>query len=302
MSAAGSTNTDAGAGSVSAPTAVRQGNRMNAAEALHQGNLEQALALLQDQVRSNPSEVGHRTFLFQLLALLGQWARALNQLRVAGELDAGTLAMVQTYREALQCEVFRTEVFAGTRTPLIFGDPKPWIALLLQAQRLLADGAVAQAAEVRAEALEQAPTTAGDIDGAAFEWITDGDSRLGPMLELIVNGRYYWVPFDRVREIRLDAPEDLRDLVWMPAQMTWANGGQAVALIPSRYPGSERSADPDILRARKTEWIEQAPDTFVGAGQRMLFTDQGEYALFDIRIVTLKPSADEDEQAEAGLA
>jgi type VI secretion system protein ImpE len=265
---------------------------MNAAEALREGNLEQALALLQDQVRGNPSEAKHRTFLFQLLALLGQWDRALKQLRVAGELDAGTLAMVQTYREALQCEVFRAEVFAGKRTPLIFGEPKPWIALLLEAQRLLADGALSQAAGVRAKALEQAPTTAGDIDGSAFQWITDGDSRLGPMLELIINTRYYWVPYDRIREIRFEPPEDLRDLIWMPAQMTWANGGQTVALIPSRYPGSEQSDDSDIVRARKTAWQEPIADTFIGSGQRMLFTDQGEFALFDIRVLTLDTADD----------
>jgi hypothetical protein len=34
----------------------------------------------------------------------------------------------------------------------------------------------------------------------------------------------------------------------------------------------------------------------------MLFTDQGEYALFDIRVLTLEPSADDDETAEADLA
>ncbi|NBC12505.1 MAG: virulence protein SciE type [Gammaproteobacteria bacterium] len=275
---------------------------MRADQALREGNLEQALASLQDQVRSNPADPKHRTFLFQLLALLGQWDRALNQLKVAGELDAGALAMVQTYREALQCEVFRAEVFAGKRTPLIFDEPKRWIALLLEAQRLLADGAVTQSAEVRAEALEQAPATAGDIDGASFDWIIDGDSRLGPMLEVIINGRYYWVPFDRIQEIRLDPPEDLRDLVWMPAQMTWANGGQTVALIPSRYPGSETSGDADIARARKTEWLEQPSDTFLGSGQRMLFTDQAEYALFDIRVVTLRPGTAEDAPVEADLA
>ena len=39
-------------------------------------------------------------FLFQLLAVQGQWDRALTQLNMAGEMDAAHLAMVQTYREA----------------------------------------------------------------------------------------------------------------------------------------------------------------------------------------------------------
>ena len=275
---------------------------MLAEDALRAGHLDDALKLLQERVRSDPAEVKHRIFLFQLLALLGAWGRALNQLKVAGELDAGTLAMVQTYREALRCEVFRAEVFAGKRTPLVFGDPARWIALLIEAQRLIADGAIAQAADLRAEALDLAPATPGNIDDAPFGWVTDGDSRLGPMLELIVNGNYYWVPFERIRSIQFEPPADLRDLVWSPAQVTWANGGQTVALIPSRYPGSEQAADTDIVRARKTEWTDLGSDIFLGSGQRMLFTDQGEYALFDIRSLTLDPSGDAGAAAEAELA
>jgi type VI secretion system protein ImpE len=274
---------------------------MNASDALREGSLEQALALLQDQVRGNPAEVKHRTFLFQLLALLGQWDRAMTQLNVAGELDAGTLAMVQTYREALRCEVLRAEIFAGKRTPLVFGKPQAWMALLIEAQRLVAEGAFAQAADVRGKALEEAPATPGEVDGTPFEWITDGDTRLGPVLEVIVNGRYYWAPFDRIAEVQLDKPEDLRDLVWMPAHLTWTNGGQTVALIPNRYPGSESAADVDLVRARKTEWVEHPGDTFIGLGQRMLFTDQGEYALMDLRHLILRPTMDEaDAGVEAG--
>ena len=39
-------------------------------------------------------------------------------------------------------------------------------------------------------------------EDSAFEWIADADDRLGPVLEAIVNGRYYWVPFERVRRIQ----------------------------------------------------------------------------------------------------
>ena len=42
-------------------------------------------------------------------------------------MDAGTLAMVSTYREALQCEAVREAVFAGKTTPMVYGVPQPWI-------------------------------------------------------------------------------------------------------------------------------------------------------------------------------
>ena len=83
-------------------------------------------------------------------------------------------------------------------------------------------------------ALEAAPVTSGAIDGHKFEWIADADSRLGPIIEVIINGRYTWVPFNNVSKIEVEKPVDLRDLVWLPANFTWTNGGQLVALIPTR--------------------------------------------------------------------
>ncbi|HYN78263.1 MAG TPA: type VI secretion system accessory protein TagJ [Lamprocystis sp. (in: g-proteobacteria)] len=258
------------------------------------GDPEAALRQLQEQVRKEPANASLRVYLFQLLALMGQWDRALNQLTVSGELDAANLAMVQIYREALRCEALRAEIFDGRRSPLVFGEPDEWFALLLEAQRLVAQGAGEQARALRERALEGAPATPGTIDGTPFEWIMDGDNRLGPVLEAIINGRYYWIPFQRIRSIRLEKPEDLRDLVWMPGHFTWANGGESVGLVPTRYPGSEASADAQLRGARRTEWLEQAGETFIGLGQRMFFTDVGEYPLMDIRAVLFDGSPDAD--------
>jgi type VI secretion system protein ImpE len=257
-------------------------------DSLREGSLDETLRALQDQVRRRPADAKLRIFLFQLLALMGQWERAMTQLKVAGELDAGALALVQTYREALQCEALRADIFAGTRSPLVLGEPEEWLALLMESLRLSAQGAGEQAQSTRKRALEAAPATTGTIDGTPFEWIMDGDSRLGPVLEAIVNGRYYWVAFHRIRSIRLEEPEDLRDLIWMPAYFTWANGGEAAGLIPTRYPGSESSPDTDIRRSRRTEWIAEGADTYTGLGQRMFFTDAGEYPLMDVRIIELQ--------------
>ena len=61
--------------------------------------------------------------------------------------------------------------------------------------------------------------------------------------------------------------------------LTCANGGETVALIPTRYPGLGGSRR--IRRcamARRTEWTERPGGAFVGLGQRMLATDAGEHA------------------------
>jgi type VI secretion system protein ImpE len=270
---------------------------MNALELLRRGDVDQALVELQNELRKDPSNFKGRVFLFQLLAVTGQWDRALTQLNVAGEMDAAALAMVQTYREALRCEAFRQQVFAGKRVPVVFGQPQAWVAHLVESFRLLAEGKVAESQPLRDKAYESAPARAGTItvgerEEERFEWIADADPRFGPVLEGIINGRYYWIPFESVRALHVDPPEDLRDVVWMPAHFEWTNGGETVALLPTRYAGSESSPDPQIRLGRKTDWSETGPNLFVGIGQRMLATDAGEYALMEIRkIVFDEPSA-----------
>lgn len=251
---------------------------MAAEDCLRAGNLEESLTQLEGQIRKKPADPKLRVFLFQLLAVLGRWERAAKQLNVLTDLDPATIAMVQTYGPALQCEGVRAEVFAGKRAPLIFGEPEQWMALLLNALQLTGEGKFAEAAATRQQALELAPTTSGTIDGNAFEWIADADSRLGPMLEAVVNGRYQWIPFHRIKNLRVETPVDLRDLVWTPAYLTVATGGEIVALIPTRYPGSE-DGDDALRMAKKTEWVEKDADTFLGLGQRVLTTDQGDHPL-----------------------
>lgn len=271
---------------------------MSAEQQLKDGDIAGALASLKQQVRADASNAKHRIFLFQLLAVCGEWQKALDQLNVVGELDAGALPMVQTYRETISCEVLRKEIYAGSRSPLIMGDPDAWIARLLQALGLAATGQWKQAESLRSEAFEMAPTTSGTINGQPFEWIADADSRMGPVLEAIVNGRYYWVPFHRIQKITIEAPTDLRDAVWLPVNFVWSSGGETVGFIPTRYAGSEASTDDAVKLSRKTIWQDASPDSAVGLGQRMLATDSGEYALMDVRQIVFNTSDESSANGE----
>src|SRR5947208_4896209 len=103
-----------------------------AAQTLKEGDPRAALARLQEDIRAKPSDPKLRVFLFQLLCVLGQWDRALNQLTVASGLDAGTLAMAQMYGDAVRCEAVRRAVFEGRTSPMGFGQPDEWLALLLE--------------------------------------------------------------------------------------------------------------------------------------------------------------------------
>jgi len=253
------------------------------AELLQAADTAGALKALTDEVRAQPQDSRLRVFMAQLLCVVGQWERALNQLDVAAELDALAVPMKQVYGEAIRCEGLRAQVFAGTRTPMIFGEPDEWLALLVESLLQHGQGEAAVAQQLRERAFDAAPASAGTIDGTPFEWLADADMRLGPVLEAYVNGRYYWVPFARLAQVKVDPPEDLRDGVWLPAHLQFANGGEALALIPTRYEGSEKSGDGLLQLARKTEWRELAPDMWAGLGQRVLGSDEGDHALMDVR-------------------
>jgi type VI secretion system protein ImpE len=264
---------------------------------LKSGDPVAALAQLQEQVRARPEDPKLRIFLFQLLCLVGKWDRALNQLSVAATLDASALAMAQAYGDAVRCEAIRTDVFEGRKSPMIFGQPDQWLALLIESMLVAGRGEPGRSQELRARAFDEAPATAGTLDGRPFSWIADADSRIGPVLEAVINGRYYWVPFSRLLKIAMDEPEDLRDMVWMPAHLQFENGGESVAFIPTRYPGSEASNDGLIVLARKTVWEEIAEDTFRGLGQRVIATDVDDIPLLDVRSIVLTPAAADDDDA-----
>lgn len=259
---------------------------MEAEAYLQSGDLEKTLAELKEGIRKHPEKVALRIFLFQLLSVMGQWERAITQLNIAAEMDSDVLLMAQVYRHALNCEVLRNSVFQGNRTPLSFGEPLAWMVWLMQIPSLLAAGQSKAATDLRGQAFDAAPAISGRIDGQDFTWIADGDERLGPILEAIIHGKYYWIPFERIRKIQIDKPVNLRDVIWAGATFTWANEGQAVGLIPSRYPGSEKEEDSALRLGRKTEWRDAGNNLFIGLGQRMLATDQGEYPLLDIREIT----------------
>jgi type VI secretion system protein ImpE len=270
-----------------------------AERSLKDGDPAAALAQLQELVRAKPADAKLRVFLFQLLCVLGQWQRALNQLEVACGLDASALAMKQMYSDAVRCEAIREEVFDGKKSPMIFGQPDQWLALLIESLLASGNGEAQRSQDLRARAFDEAPASRGTLDGRPFEWIADADSRLGPVLEALINGRYYWVPFSRLLKVQIEKPEDLRDFVWMPAHLQFENGGESVALIPTRYPGSEASADGLISLARKTVWEEMSPDMHRGLGQRTIATDAEETPVMEIRAIVLTGSDDAADDADA---
>ncbi len=250
---------------------------------LKTGNLAGALLATKAAIRKSPVDSELRFMLFQILSLLGDWEAASNQLVAYSELTGRQSPLPIVFNDLIRAEVRRKHVFLGEESPTIFGEPPPWISLLVQALSHAAKGEIGAAVALRTKALEAAPAVSGMLNGEPFDWLMDADSRFGMVFEAIINGQYYWVPQSRLRTIHLEAPEQARDAVWAAARLTLETGAEISAFIPARYPGASSWADDLLKLSRRSDWLEPEPGFYIGQGQRVLMTDKSEFAILDIR-------------------
>jgi type VI secretion system protein ImpE len=171
----------------------------------------------------------------------------------------------------------------------VIGGTQSWLAQLVTCLSLERQGHTARAAELRIDAFEVAPEVAGSINGAEFALIADADSRLGPVLEVIVGGSYYWAPFACMQRIEIERSSNAGQLAWLPARFTWRTGESSMGFIPVRYPGSEYSDDEAIRLSQETQWQRIGEDCYAGLGQRQLGIGTQKIGILDVRDVQFSP-------------
>lgn len=248
---------------------------------LRAGDFDGARRVLVEVVKADPGHVPTRLFLWQLLAVQGDWAKAKTHLAALAQLSPEAQMLSVVYGQAIDAEATRAAVMAGRERAIIHGG-SDWADGVAEALQLAATGAVEQADDVRAAAFDDAPNTPGTLDGVAVDWIADADPRFGPVIEAIIGGRYGLLPFDAVAKITSEGPKDLRDIVWYPVELTLKAGPRIAALLPARYP--DLSADPAELAARATGWRDDGH----GVGQRLWTASDGEdRGLLSVRSVEL---------------
>ncbi len=266
---------------------------MQVNELIANGNLTEALAEAKSAVKSKPADPNFRAFLAQLYAVTGDFDKAITQLDVASDMSPEFAPFTSTYRVTIALEAEREQVMLGQKTPTVLGAPEEWYALVFEALRLVNSGHTEQFIDVLGQAYEAAPLSAGQINGEAFEWIADGDSRIGPFLETISRGKYIWCPLHHVRKITTSAPADLCDLMWLPADLELVNGQESKTLLPARYWETNNAEDDALQLANKTEWQQLSDDYYSGIGQKVLVTDQNEYPLLECREITFSHATDD---------
>jgi len=257
---------------------------MKAESFLQAGDLQSCKKQLFNEIKKDPSNVELRIFLFQLSCISRDWQRADTQLDVLKDLSDSTLAMVNTYKQLIECELKREKVLSGVNEPICFGEPSDWLAYYVKAYQHYCNNDIKQANQLLQQGADLAPAISGSINDEAFTWLSDGDVRFGPAIEVMLNGGYYWLPLEYVGEINFEPVDDLRDLVWRPANLTLKNKGQLIVFIPVRYPIISDTNDTQLL-ARICDWQEPVEHFYIGHGQRVFVSDQAEYPLLNVTTI-----------------
>lgn len=252
-----------------------------AARTLAHAPLSELLRETEARVRAQPALAVYRWALFQVLCVVQQWERAVQQLQTYAQLDGSQTRVVHAYRNLIRAERARIKVMSGEQHPdFIFDEPPAWMRGLLTALNL---PAINQADDAREAALDTAPLVAGTGEGHRFTWIADTDTRLGPVCEFIAEGRYRWLAFDDIAQWQVRRPASLVDLVWTPCNLTLHDGTTLHGFMPARYATTSSSGVRDaLLLGRETVWRECGRTGVFGDGGKTWATSGGDVGIFDL--------------------
>ena len=256
---------------------------MTAEELLKAGHLSAAVERLNQEVRSRPTDMQRRTFLFELLCFAGDYQRAERQLDVLGHQSATAEIGVQVYRHILAAEQARQRLFSEGVQPTFLFPPPSYAHLHLEALHRLCNHQPAEAVALLEQSQRSQPPLKGSLAGQPFTEWRDGDDLLAPFLEVIVHNTYVWLPFEQIKHLTISVPQRLRDLLWIPATLESHHGPVGDVFLPVLYAGSSEHTDERVKLGRMTDWKVVAEGLALGVGQHLFCIDGQDRGMLEFR-------------------
>ncbi|MFQ5650923.1 MAG: type VI secretion system accessory protein TagJ [bacterium] len=235
------------------------------------GRLSEAIADLKQTVKSTPTDAGQRSFLFGLLCFAGEYEGAVKQLDVIALQSAQSEAGVQVYRNVLEAEKKRLHVFEGEQAPEFLLPPPSFVPKNLAAVKALQENNVTEAKVLLNQVSEACQRQKGDVDGHAFSQFADCHDLIAPILELIIHDKYFWLPFEQIKQMEIEKPARLQDLLWISTKLELVDGQVLGGYIPTRYALSHEHDNELVQLGRMTDWQVVAEEICIVHGQRMFF-------------------------------
>lgn len=260
---------------------------MDAKQLFTAGKLREAIDAQIAVVKSKPGDQASRLFLFELMAFAGEFDRAQRQIDALRYDDIELESGVDSYRRLLAAESIRKRVFKEGLQPKFLGlgdsSPPEHILLRIDAINKLIAGENSAAAELLAQAAEATPPAIGTLNGKPFELFRDADDVLGPVIEVMAKGEYFWISLEAVDVIAMNPPRFPRDLLWAPARLETQAGESGEIFLPALYPLSSEHADDAVKLGRSTDWREIPDGPVLGQGLKTYLVDDDVAPLLDWR-------------------
>jgi type VI secretion system protein ImpE len=242
---------------------------MTARDHYEAGRLKEAIASLNDEVKSHPTDSSRRGFLCELLCFAGELERADLNLDALGHQDPQSIPGISLFRQLVRAEQARQQFYTDGRVPELLEQPAPALKLHLEASILLRAGQNDEAMRLLTEAEEQRPKLKGVCNNQPFDDWRDLDDLTSCFFEVLTsNGKYYWIPTERVELIEFRTPQRPRDLLWRQAHMIVRGGPDGEVYLPTLYAGTSTDADDRVRLGRVTDWRGSNGTAVRGIGQR----------------------------------
>jgi protein involved in temperature-dependent protein secretion len=254
-------------------------------ELIHHGLLDEAIAECIGGVKSNPTDVSHRVYLYELSAFCGDWKRCVNQVETIVQLGGDALHWAG-HMANLNSEKHRDAFWKSSTAlppPIVGGDDYAYEIAESVALSKQSNSALAAHAE-NFGGLDFGPCIINGVEYASLAFV---DSRLSGFLEASEQGEYVWIYAGGVKSIELAEPMgDLTRLLWIPAKITLADGSIRVCALSGLYPDTYNSANNEVKLGKDNEWSEGIEDLNIGRGPVLFAADDTIIPLIDTITLT----------------
>ncbi len=261
---------------------------MTSASQLYQdGQLEEAIKAIQDEIKKNPTNTAKRGFLAELLCFAGELERADKQLDVIVSQEPEAAAGLAFWRQVIRAEQARQDFYSSGRAPHFIGEPTPMIENLIKASIAIRENSWQEAIDLVNAAEESKATIQVTCNGENAEDFRDLDDLNSGILEVMANnGKYYWIDFSQINHVEFMPPERPIDLLWRKAAIDVREGPEGEVFIPTIY--SYTDGDPLAKLGRKTEWSQDEDKPLRGIGMKAFLVGEEMKTIMEIDTLEIK--------------